>query len=235
MFAPDIYVSDFKGVLAEYARSGNPLWIPEARDLVGNLFWALGHHAAMGWSIFGIDDLSPKSQVAKAYGLLHEMLPQLADWQAAGKVAGVLLLEGEENQVVQMGGYKITINKPRRSGQPTVAVATTSSTTGAAPNPVPLMAGGVSFESRAGTGDTRPFGLVINTAPDEFLFIGSNFSPAFSIDSATGTKVAIGSIDEGRYEKGVWVPGRRLNGDESRPSLGSKTIGILKIRVYQYK
>ena len=131
------------------------------------------------------------------------LLPQLADWQATGKFAGVLLLEGEENQVVQIGGYKITISKPRRSGQSTVAVSTTSSTTGAAPNPVSLMAGGVSFESRDGTGDTRPFGLVINTAPDEFLFIGSNFSPEFSIDSATGTKVAIGSNDEGRYEKGV--------------------------------
>ncbi|MEO8414588.1 MAG: beta-galactosidase, partial [Ginsengibacter sp.] len=50
LLAPDIYVPDFKEVLAEYSRSGNPLWIPEARDEVGNLFWAIGHHAALGWA-----------------------------------------------------------------------------------------------------------------------------------------------------------------------------------------
>jgi len=41
LLAPDIYVDDFKSVVAEYTRSGNPLWIPEAKDQTGNLFWAL--------------------------------------------------------------------------------------------------------------------------------------------------------------------------------------------------
>ena len=113
LLAPDIYVQDFKGVLAEYARSGNPLWIPEARDQTGNLFWALGNHAALGWAIFGIDDLNEDSQVAKAYGILSEMLPQLAEWQAAGKVAGVLMQDGEEQQVISMSGYNITISRLR--------------------------------------------------------------------------------------------------------------------------
>ena len=44
--APDIYVEDFKGTCALYTRAGNPLFIPEARDQVGNLFWALGNDAA---------------------------------------------------------------------------------------------------------------------------------------------------------------------------------------------
>ena len=47
LFAPDIYVPDFKGTCDLYTRSGNPLFIPEARDQAGNLFWALGHHAAL--------------------------------------------------------------------------------------------------------------------------------------------------------------------------------------------
>ena len=224
LLAPDIYVQDFKGVLAEYTRSGNPLWIPEARDQVGNLFWAIGNHSALGWAIFGIDDLNENSQVAKAYGVLGEMLPQLAGWQADGKVAGVLIVEGEENQAISLGGYKITIAKPRQRG-PAPSTTVTA----------PLGAGGVTSAGRAMPEDTRPFGLVINSAPDEFLFIGSNLTPGFSADPPESGKVAIGWIDEGRYEKGNWIPGRRLNGDEGRPSLRSGSIGMLKIRVFKYK
>ncbi len=225
LLAPDIYVQEFKGVCAEYARSGNPLWIPEARDMVGNLFWALGNHSALGWAIFGIDDLNPKSQVAKAYGLLTEMLPQLAEWQASGKVAGVLLQDGEDLQSISMGGYKVTISKPRQRG-PAPAAATGTPQLGV---------GGVTASSRAMPDDIRPFGLVINTAPDEFLFVGSGFVPSFSLEPNESGKVAIGWIDEGSYINGNWVPGRRLNGDEGRPSLRSGSIGMIKIRLFKYK
>ncbi len=264
LFAPDIYVQDFKGTCALYARSGNPLFIPEARDQVGNLFWALGHHSALGWAVFGIEDLSAESQVARAYGALGEMVPQLAEWQAAGKVAGALLLDGEESQVLSMGGYKVTLSRPRRrgpggapapaaaagnasvqAGQPTAtqaAPAPGSPASSAAPAgapttaaPAPLGAGGVSSGSRAMPEDTRPFGLVINTAPDEFLLIGSNLSLSFAVDSPEPKNVAVGTIDEGRYVTGRWVPGRRLNGDEGRPSLRSGSIGMLKIRLFQYE
>jgi beta-galactosidase GanA len=84
LFAPDIYVQDFKGACNLYTRSGNPLFFPEARDVAGNLLWALGKHAAMGVSPFGIEDLSVDGQVAQSYKLLREMLPQLAEWQAGG-------------------------------------------------------------------------------------------------------------------------------------------------------
>jgi len=227
LLAPDIYVQDFKGVLAEYSRSGNPLWIPEARDEAGNLFWALGNHSALGWAIFGIEDLNENSQVAKAYGLLGDMLPQLCEWQAAGKVAGVLLKDGEETQVISLGGYIVTITRPRQRGSAPSATPAASVT--AQPGP-----GGVSPGSRAMPDDTRPFGLVINTARDEFLIIGSNLTPGFSADSPQSIRVAIGSIDEGHYEKGSWIAGRRLNGDEGRPSLRSGTIGMLKIRLLKY-
>ena len=117
--APDIYVDDFKGTCALYARSGNPLFYPEARDRVGNLVWSLGKYSAMGVSPFGIEDLAADGQVAQAYGLLSQMLPQLAEWQAAGKVAGVLL-DGDESETVSLGGYKITVARPmgRRGGPP---------------------------------------------------------------------------------------------------------------------
>jgi hypothetical protein len=225
--APDIYVDDFKGTCALYVRSGNPLFFPEAKDSVGNLVWAIGKYAAMGVSPFGIEDLAVDGQVAQAYGMLPEMLPQLAEWQATGKVAGVLLLDGEESETVSIGGYKITIKRPpagRRGGQaPAPAQAV----------PAPqLLPGGVSFETRVMAADTRPFALVINTAPDEFLFFGSNLIPGFASDSAPPSRVFVGSKDEGRFEKGKWIAGRRLNGDEFLSGLPSDSIGFLKVKLY---
>jgi hypothetical protein len=224
LLAPDIYVDDFKGVLAEYSRSGNPVWIPEAKDQTGNMFWALGHHSALGFAVFGIDDLNEKGQLAKAYDVLDEMLPQLAGWQAAGKVEGILILEGENSQVISIGGYKITISKPRMFGQPVAEAGDDKK----------LLAGGISLNSRSMPDDNRPFGMIINTGADEFLFIGSNLSPSFSVESPGTGKVAIGSIDEGLYENGNWVPGRRLNGDEGWPVLPKGKIGMLKIKLYRY-
>jgi len=220
LFAPDIYVPDFKGTCALYARSGNPLFIPEARDQVGNLFWALGHHAALGWSPFGVEDLNSDGQVAQAYKLLSPMLPQLAEWQAAGKVNGILIVDGEKSEPVALGGYKITLSSGMGFGAPA-----------AKPDSGMELGGGVSLESRVLPSDKRPFAIVINTAPDEFLFIGANGDPAFAIDSGSG-KVIVSSKDQGSYENGKWVTGRRINGDELfEPGLPKTKIGMLKVKL----
>jgi hypothetical protein len=113
LIAPDIYVPDFKGTCALYNRSDNPLFVSEARDQVGNLFWALGHHAALGGSPFGVEDLNVDGQVAQAYKVISVTLPKLAEWQAAGKVNGILVVDGEQSQLVSLGGYRITLAAAR--------------------------------------------------------------------------------------------------------------------------
>lgn len=220
LIAPDIYVPDFKGTCALYTRSGNPLFIPEARDQVGNLFWALGQHSALGWSVFGIEDLNPHGQVSQAYALLSEMLPQLSEWQAAGRVKAILNNNGEQTDPIELGGYRITLKG--RSG-----------TSNKNPNPVngTELAGGVTLESRSLANDNRAFAIVVNTAPDEFLFIGANGQPIFATDAGEGG-VITASQDEGNYRKGKWIAGRRINGDETfAAGLPYDRIGMLKIKL----
>jgi hypothetical protein len=224
--APDIYVEDFKGTCALYTRAGNPLFIPEARDQVGNLFWALGNDAALGWSPFGVEDLNPDGQVPQAYKLLSGFLPQLAEWQAAGKVRSLLVLDGEKPQPVSLGGYKIALSRPRMP----LSDAPGQNSTRSAELP-----GAVSLNSRSMPNDTRPFGLVVNTAPNEFLFIGANGDPTFEPDSPGPSRVTVVSRDEGRYDNGTWVPGRRLNGDELFvPGLPGPQISMLKVRLLRF-
>ena len=61
--------------------------------------------------------------------------------------------------------------------------------------------------------EMRPFAIVVNTAPDEFLFVGANGDPVFAIDSGAG-KAFVSSRGEGCCENGKWIDGRRINGDE---------------------
>jgi hypothetical protein len=245
LIAPDIYIEDFKGTCALYNRSGNPLFIPEARDQIGNLFWAFGNHAALAWAPFGIEDLNPEGQVSLAYRLLSEMLPQLAEWQAAGRVKAFLASDGEKPQPVSLGGYKITFSAvPDRGftpeilaalGLPAAAPETGVAGQPAAPADAPLGLGGVAFGSRAMQTDKRPFAIVVNTAPDEFLFIGGNGGPTFEVDSPGPSRVVVSAKDEGRYEKGKWVPGRRLNGDETGNGLPNGSVGMLKIKLVRFE
>ncbi len=158
--------------------------------------------------------------MAQAYKLLSPMLPLLAEWQAAGKVNAILVADGEKSGSVSLGGYKITLSAGMGSATPA-----------AKPDSEPELGAGVSLGPRAMPSDKRPFAIVINTAPNEFLFIGANGDPAFVSDSGVG-KVLISSKDEGRYENGRWIAGRRLNGDELfRSGLPETNIGMLKVNL----
>ena len=96
LLAPDIYVDDAQAAMADYDRPDNPLFIPETRFRTGGLFWALGHHRALGFSVFGIEDGRLDSQLARAYALLRPLAPAIAAAQAEGRIAGILLDEDAE-------------------------------------------------------------------------------------------------------------------------------------------
>ena len=215
LLAPDIYIEDFKGVCAEYARSGNPLFIPESRALVGSLFWAVGQHGAMGFSPFGIEDVPADHQLGEAYAALRELTPVLTRYQAEGAVRGILA-DRDADQTISLGGYRLTVAAHRP--QPWETAPT-----------VPALPG------RQQSPETRARGLVIATGPGEFLFVGSGMDVRFDPESPGSGHAGFLSIDEGRYVRGEWVPGRRLNGDEQRVSLRQDRVGILKVRLYRHE
>ena len=70
---------------------------------------------------------------------------------------------------------------------------------------------------------------MIQTSPGEFVIAGSNVL-------VRNARFHLGTVDEGRFEKGQWVQGRRLNGDETFSddfvSLGSDTIDVRKVTTY---
>jgi Domain of unknown function (DUF5597) len=224
LVAPDIYVDDSKPVLRDYARPDNPLFVPESRIETGRLFWALGQHRALGFSVFGIDDLRPGSQFGRACALLGEMEDVVTAAQAEERIAGVLLDDAEGDQRFTLGGYDVVARNARALlgqmlldagvAEPPPPPPPASETEGAAVGPTPA--------------DGRPFALVIAEAADQFLLVGQGVGLDFSCGADV---VEVDSVEEGRFESGRWVPGRALNGDERLFLLPFDGIGAVRIRL----
>jgi hypothetical protein len=220
--SPDVYVDDFRSWTAAYRQAHNPLFIPEARFVVGNLFEALGSHQAIGYSPFGIEDGLPDNQIGEAYALLAPILPQLAQAQAQGTVIGWALAPGERRSA-DLGGYTVTVRGQREvlhkmlldMGIPAPAEA---------PERKPQNAGWGVPELT----DTRPCGLFLQLGPDEFLVVGKDLDIVFA---AKDQPVELARVEEGQYVDGRWVAGRILNGDERLSVLPADRLGMVRIKL----
>jgi hypothetical protein len=190
IIAPDIYLPNFAEWCARYHRSGNPLWIPETRGDPANAFFAIGNHAAMGISPFGIERQADASTpLAQAYGLLAQAAPQILQAQASGAIKAVLLNAQHSTETVQLGNYTFNFAMGRLRQPPPLPAP------GAAPQP-----------------PSPAYAIVISTGPDGYVILGSGVQATFNGPGPSAA--AVGKLEEGSYVEGRWVPGRRLNGDD---------------------
>jgi beta-galactosidase GanA len=202
IYAPDLYSPDVYGWARRYHRADNPLFLPETRGAeagAANVFLILGEHAAIGFSPFGIDnwatpttaaeaekDKAGEDQLRVSYEAIANVAPMLLEAQSKGEVHGFVLDKSRPEALFVMQGYDVEVTLDEI------------------------------FGSHAENG----YGMILATGPDSFLGIGKGFRVRFS-PRAAGThdsgpqRVGIGTIDEGRYENGKWIAGRRLNGDEN--------------------
>jgi beta-galactosidase GanA len=224
LLAPDIYVDDAAPVLADYHRRDNPLFVPEAQFRAGTAFLALGRHHAIGFSVFGVDDGRPDSQVARAYALLRSMGPVITSAQADGRIAGILLDHGESETTIGLGGYDIVA----RDAQALIGRLLLDAGLQAPPPPPapPSETEGTVVASYPG--DSRPFGLLIYEADDTFLLAGQGLTLDFFRPDAL---VEVDHVEEGRFDRGRWRPGRALNGDERLFTLPPGGIGAVRVRL----
>lgn len=223
MLSPDIYVADAKVPLADYDHAGNPLFVPEAQFRTGNLFWALGQHGALGYSIFGIEDGKLDSQLAQAYALLTPMTDIIARAQAEKRIAGILIDDGKPAEI-HLGGYKIAV----RETQVLLKQMLLDAGLQAPPTPAPLPS-----ETESGQpapGDARPFGLVIDEGHGSFLLMGRGFTVDFSDKAGLAE---IDRVEEGRFGANGWEAGRVINGDERLTIIPMDRIGLVRIRLLQ--
>lgn len=97
----------------------------------------------------------------------------------------------------------------------------------------------ISLDSVFGYTAKLGFGLLIAIGSDTFIGAGAGFQVAFHPESAGPSLAGIGTVDEGVYHNGKWIPGRRLNGDENDQGrhwrFGQDRIRIERCVVYRYQ
>lgn len=223
LLAPDIYVDDVTGVLKDYHRPDNPIFVPEAKFKTAGLFWGVGKHKALGWSVFGVEDGAPNNQVAQAYGILASMSDLVLRAQERDTIRGVLL-DHDEAVTESLGGYGLSI----RRMSPLLKQI--------------MLDAGVTAPSAAPAGESKPaasapasanaksFGMIIAGEPSEFYLVGQDYTVDFS---RNGRLAEVDFVEEGSFKDGKWVPGRRLNGDERLLLLPVQGIGVLRMKLLE--
>ena len=213
ILAPDLYVPEFEELCARYTRSGNPLFIPESRAGargVANAICAFGKYDAIGFSPFGIDrTASSDLELIHAYDVISQIAPRILAHQGDGTMTAVLLDNGGVPQTVRLGNYNLEARFSSRS-----------------------------FGVVSNTPPERVAGLFIATGPDDYVIVGRAMNVYFTAADNTSDQVGLASVDEGIYVDGKWVPGRRLNGDETPEWKAlrflSNNYTIQHVKLYRY-
>jgi hypothetical protein len=214
--SPDIYFPNFAEWCEKYHRSGNPLFIPEMKTEVANLFYAIGQFDAIGVSPFGIEDEYSSARVPsveQSYKMLSQLSPLILKNQGKRTMVGVWLDETNRTHKVVLGNYTFNVAHdytwPYSSGY------------------------------HQTNGWPRFGGLIISTAPDEFIIAGTGMLVTFASNSPEKPIAGVVSIDEGNFVNGRWIPGRRLNGDEDHQGrhlrLAPDECSIQRLKLYEYR
>lgn len=213
--APDIYHGSFVEWSRKFHRADNPVFVPEAglsHRSAADAFYVFGQHDAMGFSPFAIESIDPVGhRLTRAYDLLTQLTPVLLEKQGKGMTAGISVERGRPETKVKFGDYVMTaLFEPLDRWSAPLADTTAC--------------GG---------------GIIIQLSADEYIIAGSGLIVTFQSLNPQRPIAGIQSIDEGVYERGVWKPGRRLNGDQSHQGrhmrLPYGNFQIQRVTLYQYR
>jgi beta-galactosidase GanA len=197
MLSPDAYSDkDFADFCARYARPGNPLFIPEnmgGPDGAARVLYVFGRHDAIGWTVMGIEDpklTHPDTDLIESYDLIAQLTPLIAEHQGTGTMSAVLLRGPDDPpQKIRLGNYTLNVafyKPPKMFGVPPPK------------EPMPPAAA-----------------IIIAKGPDEFFAAGGGVTITFSPTTPGPPLAGLATAEEGAFVNGRWVPGRRLNGDDS--------------------
>lgn len=200
---PDIYLPNFPDHVAAFHRADNPLFVPESRgDAAGvaNAFYAIGAHASLGYSPFGIDNTgrlttlrpapgSPQPTeleslpLAKGYAKLRELAPLILSHQAAGTINAAWLNKEKPSHDIALGDHTVHVELRRSSRDQ-------------------------SYLTELG------YALVLGLGPDEFLIAGHDVQVTFTPRTPGPAIAGIADAETGEVKNGRWVPGRKMSGDD---------------------
>ncbi len=218
--APDIYFPNFSQLAARYRRGDNMLFIPEANNATNpqgppNAFYSFGALDSLGFSPFSIESLGDApNPLSQSYEVLEQLTPLILANRGQGRMAGFRATLNEDGSVIDA--------------------------------PAKITMGGIEFtvtfidpwtpkdqQTIANHG-----GMLIHSGKD-FWFAGQGITITFKEADSANVRVGIEFAEEGVFVNDAWVPGRRLNGDQTHQGrhirLPPGKPQIQKVRLYRYR
>ena len=238
--SPDIYYGNFAEWTGRYARSDNPLFVPEAKNDLAcavNAIYAIGAHQALGFSPFAIESIersiegsiersierssaasapagaavSAGAGLAASYRILGQLAPLLLEQRGRGTVTAVLLDKESPSQEVKLGEHRLLLRHDYTWEW--------------------------SGPARLAPTWPRAAAVIISTGPREYIVAGSGVIATFAPEPPIAGVAGIERIEEGRFQNGKWIAGRRFNGDENHQGrhlrLPAGEFGIQRIWLYR--
>lgn len=201
--SPDVYAANFDEIVGNFHRADNPLFIPEsAGDAhgVANAFYAVGAHASLGYSPFGIDDTAwlvnfrpdkgargtddlDNTPLAKGYAVLRDLTPIILEHQASGTIDAAWLNKNKSSQQILLGDFTLNVEL-RRSTRDQV------------------------FLSELG------YCLVVALNANTFIIAGSDVQITFAPRTPGAAIAGIADAEVGTFKEGRWLAARKVNGDD---------------------
>jgi beta-galactosidase GanA len=218
--APDIYFPNFEEIADGYVQAGNPLFVPEANrpsdaHIVANALRSFGALGAIGFSPFAIDDAAgtDAQRIAVLYGMLGPIAPLVLQAQAENRIVGFA-------NPVNFAGEADTALLHATLGEATFTATTIDPWT-----------------PREAQDPASHGALLIWLGGEDYLLAGQGVT--VTVEPADGEgRLGLDWVEEGRFENGQWLPGRRLNGDQThqgrRVRLPPGEVGMQKFRLYRY-
>jgi beta-galactosidase GanA len=215
--SPDFYTPDFKHWNDLYTRQNNPLFIPEHRfdnTVAAKAAYAIGHYEALGFAPFSIESGNdPENEaLGKMYDLIEQLSPLIAIKQGQNLIDGVLLDKKNPESILNFGEYELRVRHSYTLG----------------------------WEDGSENELWEPSGaIIIQSGEKEFYIAGSGFVITFANSKEPDLNPGILKNEEGRFENGVWVITRHLNGDQTHQGrhirVFSENYTIQKLKLYDYE
>ena len=224
--APDLYFPNVVEWARKYARAGNPFFIPEtgrvsAAEMSANALYAFGSLNAIGFSPYAPEFLSPDEGkvIAQAYDIVDQLTPLILANQGSTRMVGIKTpraFDGTEDLAAQrftFGPYTFDVRFKQ---------------------PPPISTGAKEETEIPGAHG----GLIIQTGDDEFIVAGTGMLVTFVSNERANPVAGIETVEEGRFERNVWIRGRVLNGDDTNQGrelrLPAGQFTIRRLRLYRY-
>jgi beta-galactosidase GanA len=208
-YSPDLYDARFELWARRYHRNGNPLYMPETR---GEAAGAANVFYALGEEAgMGFSPFGIESETGDK--------GPLAD--SYGVIANIAPLLAEHQSAGDVHGF--VLDRDHNAVDFTMNGYTLH----------------VTLDEVFGSQASNGFGLIMADGKDAFLGAGKGFKVTFKPRPETASHVGVAAVDEGTFEDGKWVPGRRLNGDENAQGVSwrfdPRQERIEKVALYRFE